>query len=246
MVETQQDEPTTQHSDAEIIISARELELKGPWGHSFGPSDFDITRGGVTVIAAPRSRGRDALMLAICGRMHTTGGTLEIFGSTDMRAAFKRSSVCLIDQIDEIEQSISVRDLVTEKRRWTSPWYKLIRIANHEDLINVCGPTFGENIALPPLKEYADRLPELQLIMMRIALANMPPPPLLIVGGLDDMGNDDERHVIYEQLAVLGEDQTIIVADENARREIPGIKTILELPHLTTGGNHPKTGLELR
>lgn len=248
MTTTQQDTAADDSgaSTDEVVVRARGLGLKGPWGHSFGPSDFEITRGGVTVIAAPRSRGRDALMLSICGRMHTTAGTIEIFGSSDMKKAFRQSSVCLIDQIDEIEQSISVRDLVTENRRWTSSWYKLIRPANHEDLVAVCGPTFGENIELPPLKEYADRLPELQLTMTRIALANHPARPLLVVGGIDDMGNDEERHTIYRQLAELGANQTIVVADENARREIPGTKAIIELPHLTTGGNASGTGPELR
>lgn len=220
--------------------------MRGPWGHSFGPVDLDIAEGGVTVIAAPPSRGRDALMLAVRGRMRTTGGTIRIFGSTDPRGAFSQASACLIDKIDRIKQSVGVRDLITEKLRWNAPWYRLIRPATQEDLVRVCRPTFGDEIELPPLHEHVDRLAGLQLVMLRIALANHPRRPLLVIGGIEALGGDHDRRIVYERLVELGREQTIVVADADGARGIDGIRQVIEFPYLTTGGKPPAKGPVLR
>lgn len=208
--------------------------------------DLDITEGGVTVIAAPPSRGRDALMVALRGRMHATGGTIQVFGSDDLRPALHQASVCLIDQIDRIKQSVSVRDLITEKLRWSAPWYRIVRGATDDDLARLCRPTFGDRIELPPLHEHVDRLAALQLAMLQIALANHPAKRLLVIGGMEALGGDADRRTGYERLVELGRDQTIVVADSDGGRGIEGIEQVIELPYLTTGGKPPSTGPELR
>lgn len=232
--------------DDRIAVSARGISVHGPWGHSYGPVDLDIAVGGVTVLAAPTSRGRSALMLTLCGRMRPHKGSISIMGFNDKpRKAFRHSAIALLDEVDEIEQSVRVRDLITETRRWNSSWYKLIRRANSGDLDRMCGPLFGD-LPLPPLHEFVDRLPELQIVMLRLAIANAMRPPLLVIGGIDDMSSDNDRAFVYERLARLGERQTVVVADENARSPIPGCREIIPLPYLTTGGVAPASGEEWR
>src|SRR5699024_4027222 len=207
-----------------LAVSARGIAVHGPWGHSYGPVDFDIAAGGVTVVAAPTSRGRNALMLTLCGRMRPHRGSLSILGFDDRpRKALRHAAVALIDEVDGIEQSVRVRDLITEKRRWNSSWYKLIRPATGQDLTDMCGPVFGDH-PLPPRGEFVDRLPELQMALLRLAIANTPRRPLLVVGGVDYMSNDDERAFVFERLAELGREQTVIVADEDARAPVPGVR----------------------
>ncbi len=225
-----------------LAVSARGIAVHGPWGHSYGPVDLDIAAGGVTVIGAPVSRGRTALMLTLCGRLRPQRGALSILGFDDRpRRALRHTMAALIDEVDGIEQSVRVRDLITEKRRWNSSWYKLIRPATGQDLMDMCAPVFGD-CPLPPRGEFVDRLPELQMTLLRLAIANSPRRPLLVVGGVDGMGNDDERAFVFERLAELGREQTVIVADENARAPVPGVREVIELPHLTTGGAPPMQG----
>src|SRR5699024_4333349 len=123
-------------------------------------------------------------------------------------------------------------DLITECRRWNAPWYKLIPRAGETQLEQLCASTFGA-AALPPLNEFFDRLPELEQVLLRIALGNAPRNPLLVVGSLDDLTSDAARAFVYSRLAELGRDQTVIVADENERAPIPGCREVIELPSLT-------------
>lgn len=230
----------------DLAVSARAITVDGPWGHSFGPVDLDIAAGGVTVISAPVSRARNALMLTLCARMRPRKGSISILGHANRpRAAFKETALSLMDEVDEIEQSVRVRDLITEKRRWNAPWYKFIRQADQAQLEKLCGFTFGE-VALPPLREFFDRLPELQQVLLRIALGNTPRKPLLTVGSLDGLTSDAARAFVYGRLAELGREQTVIVADENERTPIPGCREIIELPHLTGIDRPWKPGQEGR
>lgn len=44
-------------ASSNLMVSAREIAVDGPWGPTDGPIDLDIPEGGVTIIKAPSGRG---------------------------------------------------------------------------------------------------------------------------------------------------------------------------------------------
>ena len=188
--------------------------MHGPWGPVYGPLDLDIDEGGVTVLQAPSGTGRTALLMTLAGRMKVSGGQLTVFGRTRATDIFGCAALAGIDELDTVSESVTVRDLVTEQRRWDAPWYTLVGRADEGDLAALCGPVFGD-LPLPSLTSYFDGLTELEQILLRIALANTTRPPLLVVGDLDHLTDDRNRDVVLGRLIALGEHQTVITATVN-------------------------------
>jgi ABC-type multidrug transport system ATPase subunit len=202
-------------SDApEPAVVARGLTVSGPWGPVYGPVDLDVDAGGVTVLVCPAGTGRTALLMTLAGRMRPQRGTLSVFGVTDPRRIFTMAAIAGIDELDQVAESVTVRDAVTEQLRWNAPWYRFVRRAGAAELQAVCAPVFGD-LPLPPLTEYVEELTELDRLLLRIALANTARPPLLVVGNLDYVTSDRNRDVLLQRLIELGREQTVITSTVN-------------------------------
>lgn len=188
--------------------------MRGPWGPVYGPVDLEVEAGGVTVLVCPAGSGRTALTMTLAGRMRPKSGTLSVFGRTRVQDIFAASALAGIDELDTVAESVTVCDLITEQLRWDARWYKLIRRADEDDLVRVCGPVFGE-LPLPPLSEYVEELTELDGLLLRIALANTARPPLLVVGNLEQVTSDRNRDLLVGRLVDLGREQTVLTASVN-------------------------------
>lgn len=198
------------------LIEAENIGVQASWGHIYGPVSFRVRHGGLTILSGPGGRGRTALLLTLAGRMKPTSGHLTAFGVTDAaKHLFKQAAIANIDEVDGIEQTIKVRDVVTEQIRWAAPWYKWVRQSHHGDLERICRPVFGP-YALPPMDSYVEELPELTATLFRIAVANIGCPPLLVVGGIDKLARIESTYKLLERLVALGAGQTVITADINA------------------------------
>jgi ABC-type multidrug transport system ATPase subunit len=198
----------------EPAVTARGITMKGPWGPVYGPIDLDIEQGGVTVLTCPSGQGRTALLLTLAGRMAPVTGELTVFGQTRAKDIFGVAAIAGIDEIDEVTESVTVRDVVTEQLRWDAPWYRIVPRATDADVQTMCAPVFGD-LPLPPAAEYVDELSELDQVLLRIALANTRRPPLLVVGDFDHVTSDAHRDALMQRLIALGEQQTVITATVN-------------------------------
>jgi hypothetical protein len=152
--------------------------------------------------------------MTLAGRMRTQRGTLTVFGATEPRRIFRLAAIAGFDELDEVAESVTVRDAVTEQLRWNSPWYRFVGRAGAADLEAVCAPVFGD-LPLPPLTEYVEELTELDRLLLRIALANTARPPLLVVGNLHYVTSDHNRGLLLQCLIELGRTQTVITASVN-------------------------------
>ena len=208
-------------------IVAKAISVAGPWGPVYGPLDLEIPRGGLTVLLTAPGPGMTALLMTLAGRMKPMGGTLDVMGETNVRTIFGRSVLAGIEELDAVDESVTVRDLDTEKMRWDAPWYRLVRRADEADLARVCGPVFGA-LELPELGCYVDELGELEALLLRVALANTDPPPLLVVGSLDQVAEDGSRAELVRRLVELGERQTVVTACANPVPDGLGVR--LQLP----------------
>ena len=197
------------------LVAAAQIALTEERGHMFGPLDLDLESGGVTRLLAPASVPRTALLLDLSGRRHLSAGTLMIMGHTnDPRATFKDSAVCCLDEIDGINPAAMVRSIVTEYLRWNSPFFKWVPKADDAALRALCSGTFGD-VPVPRLGDFVENLPVIQQLLLKISLANIGRPPLLVVGRLDDVTSDDDQSQVLRRLVELGKGQSIIVGCSN-------------------------------
>ncbi|KAA0096696.1 ATP-binding cassette domain-containing protein [Mycolicibacterium sp. P1-18] len=219
-------EPDTDDEQPPAIV-ATAISVAGPWGPVYGPVSLEVPRGGLTVLLAPPGAGRTALLMTLAGRMKSTGGTLRVLGETNVRTVFRRSALAGIEEVDAVYESVTVRDLLTEKMRWDAPWYRVVRRADDADLARACAPVFGA-LPLPELGSYVDELGELDALLLRVALANTTAPPLLVVGPVDQVAEDASRVALVRRLAELGERQTVVTASANPVPDGLGVR--VELP----------------
>lgn len=222
-----------QRPGGDVILSAQQMGVKASWGRIYGPVDFQVRRGGVTVIVGSGGRGRTALLLTLAGRMKPTSGALESFGRRNAaHHLFNNAALGFIEEIDGIEQTIRVHDVLTEQLRWTAPWWKLVGQGTEDDLERLCRPTFGP-LTLPHLDAYVEELPELTAALFRIAMANLRKPEILVVGGIDNLTGDASSRLLLDRLIDLGREQTVITADVNGCDLQPGITDVINVPNLT-------------
>lgn len=227
-------EPHAVPQDAEApLIQADAIGVDASWGRIYGPSDVTVHRGGVTVIRGAGGRGRTALLLTLAGRMKPTRGTITAFGRTDdPKHLFENATIANIDEVDGIGQTIRVHDVLTEQLRWRAPWYRWVPQSTEEDLERICRPVFGD-FSLPSLSAMVEELPELTAALLRIALANIGRPPLLVVGGVDELASIPAAHNLLERLVVLGQDQTVVTADVNGVHPDTGVRDVIDVENLT-------------
>jgi hypothetical protein len=223
------DQPDQTERNPPAVI-ARGITMRGPWGPVYGPIDLAIDTGGVTVLLCPAGSGRTALLMTLAGRMSPVRGELSVFGLRRAREIFGAAALAGFDELDPVSESVTVRDLITEELRWDAPWYRLVRRADPGDLERVCAPVFGD-LPLPPLSEYVEELTELDRLLLRIALANISRPPLLVVGSLDYVTSDHNRDLLIERLIDLGRTQTVVTATVNG---VTGHEVHAQLPVANT------------
>lgn len=221
------------HDTDEFLLVADQIAVRASWGPIFGPTDVAIRPGGVTVLEGSVGRGRTALLLTLAGRMTPTSGRLTAFGRTnDARRLFANAAIADIDEVDGIDQTIRVRDVVTEQIRWQAPWFRWVGQSTPEDLERLCRPVFGP-LTLPHLDSFVEELPELTGALFRIAMANLKRPPLLVTGGVDRMTRTSNTDKLLERLVDLGREQTVITADVNGVHRGLGVRQVLRVDNLT-------------
>lgn len=217
----------------ELAIDARGIGVDASWGHIYGPVDLQVPKGGVTILVGQGGRGRTALLLTLAGRMRPSTGELSAFGRTnDAHHLFDNATIAVIDEVDRIEQAIRVSDVVTEQVRWAAKWHQFVRPGTTEHLRAMCAPVFGD-VPMPPMDAFVEELPELTGALFRVAVANVKRPPLLVVGGIDNLPSIDAARTMLERLVALGEHQTVITPDVNgALHDLP-VRAVVEVDNLT-------------
>ncbi|GAA4671865.1 ATP-binding cassette domain-containing protein [Gordonia humi] len=196
----------------------------------YGPLDLDIPVGGLTVLTGPAGSGRTCLLLTLAGRMKPKSGDLSVMGETRPKRIFARAAIGAVDDLDAVYDAVTVGALVTEKRRWDAPWYRLI-VSSAQSVEDVCRPVFGP-LPVPDPKAYVEDLSELDVFLLRVALANTKRPPLLVAGAVDQLSSTADQYTALARLVELGREQTVITATSNPVDDV-GQRLVLETPGLT-------------
>ncbi len=225
----QQPDERPEEPEEQTAVVARAIRVSGPWGPVYGPIDLTIPAGGLNVLVCPAGSGRTALMMTLAGRMRPTSGELTVAGARRAQDIFALSALAGVDELDTVPESVTVANLITEQLRWNASWYRLIPKADEAALIRVCAPVFGE-LPVPALGEYFEALSELDRLLLRIALANIRRPPMLVVGSVDNVTCDANRDLLIERLIDLGGSQTVVTATVNGAGAHP-VRSQLAVPN---------------
>lgn len=186
------------------VIDARGALLRGPRGRVFGPLDAASTTP-ITVVNGARGSGRTSLLLSIAGRMRLTEGTLFTLGH-DQRAEGKRvrrlTGIAGYNEIDALEGSVRVDDVLRERLAWAAPWYRFVRRPGEDAIRDALGEVFGP-VPIPSATTLMREVSEAQDLLLRISLALIEKPRLVVVDDLDDVKNPDERREVAERVSAL-------------------------------------------
>lgn len=208
-----EDEPEGADVSAEepkVIVTAG-LGADGEHGPLFSGVDLELGQG-LHAIQMPGGWGQTALLLALAGRLKPAYGTLTVRGDSEPRAIRKHCAIAAFDDIDELEETVSVQTVVAEQRRWLSPWYAQVPIeAGEAELARV----FGE-MAPPAAHTYISELSDLELFLLRITLALFSNRTILVVGDLEQVRDMSRRAVAVERLgAIAATGRTVVVGVSN-------------------------------
>lgn len=219
-------------------VTATELELTAEEGSVFGPVSFTLGATGLTAITGPGESGRTALSLVISGRMKPTGGTVEVLGMTAPAQIRRHVALAGVDQLDELPRSVRVRDILTENKAWSRPWYRPTSRATQDELVAVCAPVFGDR-DLPPLDAWISDLTSLDRLLLRISLSLRPSHPgrsaggrdirMLVMDDLEQVREHHDRAVLVHLLARMAGNMPVIVNTVNPLPPDAPAHTVVQL-----------------
>lgn len=119
------------------MLSVQQLSVNGRRDPLLSATSLHAARGRLVLVTGARQEQRTALALTLSGRMKPSGGSVEWDGSARIKHLRAASAVVDSPGVNEPEQHLSVRDLVTEDlalipRRYrgalfSNPWLKVNR-----------------------------------------------------------------------------------------------------------------------
>lgn len=185
-------------------IEASGLRVDGPDGAVFGPIDLTIPEGGLHVLAGPSGSGRTSALLTLAGRFRPRRGTLSVLGSTDHHTIRGHVAIAGFAGIDEPDGAVRVRDIVREQLAWSVSWYRRAPRLDSERYARLCATAFGP-LDPPPASAYVQDLRELDRMLLRVTLALMDRPRMLVVDDLEQVRALDEQVALAHRLAAIAD-----------------------------------------
>ncbi|MGP5659386.1 ABC transporter ATP-binding protein [Corynebacterium falsenii] len=215
-----------------VAVKAEGISLTGDEGKVFGPLDFEIPAQGLTNLLGAGGSGRTALALVLSGRMKLSDGHLEVLGMTKHTHIQKHVAIAGVDQIDLLERSVKVQDILTENKAWQKVWFAPTRKADEDDLREFCGYVYGDR-DLPPLDVYISQLTNLDKQLMRISLALHPahggPIEMLVMDDLEQVREMGDREVLLHMLQRISNDIPVVVNSVNPITDMIEPAEVIEL-----------------
>ncbi|WP_278313726.1 ATP-binding cassette domain-containing protein [Lolliginicoccus levis] len=210
---------------AEPIISVADLSLRGSRGTVYGPHTFDIQEGDLAVIQSPPGTGRTALLLTLTARMRPSAGSATILGLPYPKRGHrirKHTAIAGFRTIDDLDDSLTVRDALRERATWNSPWYRPVGRLGDADVEHACAPLFGDR-PIPTGKTVLWDLSQLERLLLQISLSMMSSPRILAVDDLAQIEDSTERGFLVEQLAALTEHTTVLTTSADPVADHPAV-----------------------
>jgi ABC-type multidrug transport system ATPase subunit len=215
-------EPTDTRAASATVPAAvaHGLQLDGRRGRIYGPVDLDIAPGSLNLVTGRAGSGKTSLLLTLVGRLKPNRGSdLVVLGRPlPARAAGvqRRSAAVGVHGLDDLDEEVTVAATIREREAWLAPWYRVVRTPGDEQVAEVCAEVFGRS-PLPRAKQLVHELDEAANLQLRLALALLGGPQLIVVDDIDALHDTDSRRLVWESLRALTErGVTVITAAATA------------------------------
>ncbi|GAA2240930.1 ATP-binding cassette domain-containing protein [Rarobacter faecitabidus] len=216
---------TTAIDPAASAVIARNLTLTGKRGYVFGPLDLDIAPGTLTVLQGPQGSGRTALLLTLAGRMKPDRATEDLWvlghALPDERTKVQHlAAIAGFDGIDQLDGSVTVGDVLHERIGLLTPWYKRQPKLTPRRYAQLAAPVFGGR-PLPALGTIVWDLDEVDALLLRITIALLQRPRLLVVDDLDQVHDAAGRAFVWQRLEALARSSEAAPAENSSENPEP-------------------------
>ncbi len=199
----------------DLALHVRRLRLHGRRGVVYGPVDVDVPTGGLVVVQGPQGAGRSSLLLTLAGRMvPDPGSELVVLGEplpARRRAVQRRAAIAGFAGIDELDQNVTVGVALRERLAWTAPWWARVPRVDQPTFARHAAPVFGPR-PLPKVDTVAWDLDEVDAMLLRITLAMVARPDLLVVDDVDHVHDSTRRQTVWSALDRLRAGGVTVVA----------------------------------
>lgn len=218
-----------------LAIETRALALVGDRGIVYGPIDLAIPTGTVAALTSPAGSGRTSLLLTLVGRMAPSSGDIRVLDlplPAKRRALHQISTLAHFDGIDDLDEGLTVHEVLAERAALLAPLWKKPQRTDDLGVAEICGPLFGSH-PLPSAHAQIWHLDVLQVSLLRMALALMGQPRLLVVDDIDTLADPAHQRHVWEGLQRVAASQgtTIVGCSATADTLPPGVLAY----DLTTG-----------
>jgi len=205
----------TEAAERPLAVSATSLQLDGNRGRIFGPVDLAIEPGSLNLITGAAGAGKTSLLLTLVGRMRPNrGARLTVLGRPLPRrapAVQRRSAAVGVHGLDDLDENVTVAATVREREAWLASWYRIVRTPDDARVAAICAPVFGEGPA-PRARQLIHELDEVENLRLRLALAMLSSPELVVVDDVDSLHDLDGRRLVWESLRALTDSGVTVIA----------------------------------
>ncbi len=208
---------------AEPVIRASALQLDGRRGRIFGPVDLDIAPGSLTLVTGPSGSGKTSLLLTLVGRLRPNRGSeLTVLGRRLPARAVgvqRRSAAVGVHGLDDLDEEVSVAATIREREAWLAPWHRIVRTPDEARVTEVCAEVFGRN-PVPGGRQLVHELDEAANLQLRLALALLSDPQLVVVDDIDALHDTECRRLVWESLRTLTRRGVTVVTSATTAGEL--------------------------
>lgn len=200
---------------APLAVRARQLTLHGRRGIVYGPVDLEVAPGELAVVHGPQGGGRSSLLLTLAGRMRPDASSdLVVLGEplpSRRRAVQRQAALAGFAGIDDLDESVTVAAAVRERLTWLSPWYRPVPRTTQALVDATTRDVFGPRPS-PRSETVLWDLDEVDVMLLRIALAMLQRPALLLVDDVDQVHDTVRRQLVWSRLEAVAAAGTTVVA----------------------------------
>lgn len=186
------------------MVRCLHATVRGKRGPAFEDVSF-ASATSVLVVQGPQGSGRTSLALAIAGRMRLASGRILTAGrdvGRQGRAVRRLAGIAGFAGIDDLEPAVSVAEILSERISWSQPWYRRTPRLDDAAVAARLAPIFGAT-PVPRARTLVRSLDDAQAMLLRIALALVEGPRILVVDDVDQVREPDQRARVIASLAGL-------------------------------------------
>lgn len=211
-------------ADRASAVRAHALSLHGRRGVVYGPVDLDVDTGELAVVHGPQGGGRSSLLLTLAGRMvPDAGSVLTVLGEPlprRRRAVQRRTAIAGFAGIDDLDEAVTVGVLVRERLAWLAPWYRRVPRVTQTRFERLALPVYGDR-PVPLVDSVVWDLDEVDVMLLRLTLAMLQHPELLVVDDVDQVHDSARRQFVWTRLEAIAASGTTVVAAVASLDEVP-------------------------